>query len=167
MSDELAQMLYEGALAVYQGQRERGRELLMAVLERDEMNEQAWLWLSGAVEDPGDQIIALENVLAINPANDAAREGLALLQSGQAAAPASSWTPPQPLDPNDVRELSCWKCGSALYSVAQFCWNCHAPVHCCNNCTFIPETRCKELQGLTNTMAQAGQNTCPWWRPPE
>ncbi|HEU4324967.1 MAG TPA: tetratricopeptide repeat protein [Roseiflexaceae bacterium] len=169
MSDELARMLYEGALAVSQGRREQGRDLLMAVLERDEMNEQAWLWLSGAVDDPGDQQIALENVLSINPDSQPAREGLALLQSGQSGtrAPASDWVPPPPLDPNDALELSCWKCGSSLYSVAQFCWNCHAPVHACNNCVFIQEVRCKEIQGLTNAVHQAAQNTCPWWRPPQ
>lgn len=169
MSDELAHMLYEGALAVYEGRREQGRELLMALLERDDHIEEAWLWLSGALDDPADQQVALENVLAINPNNQAAQRGLEWITSQQsrptAYVPTGTWTPPPPLDPEDVRELTCWQCGSSLYSVAQFCWQCHAPVHCCNNCYFKPEPRCKELQGLTSTMSQSALNTCPWWRP--
>ena len=66
--------------------------------------------------------------------------------------------------PEEVDELACYQCGASVYSVAAFCWQCHAPVHCCNNCMFRHETRCKELQGLTSTMSQVGRNECPWWR---
>jgi hypothetical protein len=80
MSDErLAELLYEGALALQQGDRGRAMGLLMQVVEADEGNEQAWLWLSGAVDDPEDQRTALENVLALNPENPHARYGLAVL----------------------------------------------------------------------------------------
>ncbi len=175
MNDDLARWLYAGAQALKEGRRDEARTLLMQVLERDEQNEQAWLWLSGAVDDPADQQIALENVLAINPANHAAQEGLRWLQrqtAGPVSPPAptgaasnAEWTPPPPMTDDDVRELLCWECGSSLYSVAQFCWQCHAPVHCCNNCTFRMETRCKEIQGLTSIMSQGTMNRCEWWRP--
>jgi thioredoxin-like negative regulator of GroEL len=72
-------MLYEGALALQQGDKERARELLLQVVEADENAEEAWLWLSGAVDDPEDQRTALENVLALNPENRHARYGLAVL----------------------------------------------------------------------------------------
>ena len=171
MSDDIARMLYDGALAVREGRHADAQGLLMQVIERDEQNEQAWLWLSGAVEDPADQQVALENVLAINPSNLAARRGLDHLRSrygDMAAAPAAArsgeWVPPPPRSPDEVDELTCYQCGASVYSVAAFCWQCHAPVHCCNNCVFRPESRCKELQGLTSTMAQAGRNDCEWWR---
>ena len=74
-------MLYDGAVAVREGRHADAQGLLMQVIESDEQNELAWLWLSGAVEDPADQQVALENVLAINPDNAAARQGLTWLQS--------------------------------------------------------------------------------------
>ncbi|MFN8501246.1 tetratricopeptide repeat protein [Kouleothrix sp.] len=164
MSDDLARLLYDGAVAVREGRRADAQGLLMRVIERDEANELAWLWLSGAVDDPADQQVALENVLALNPGNTAARQGLELLRARQASAPAGEWVPPPPRSADEVDELACYQCGASVYSVAAFCWQCHAPVHCCNNCAFRNETRCKELQGLTSTMAQAGRNQCEWWR---
>lgn len=74
--EQLAEWLYDGAVALRQGDKERALELLMRVVEADEENEAAWLWLSGAVEELEDQQIALENVLAINPENTAAKQGL-------------------------------------------------------------------------------------------
>jgi hypothetical protein len=169
MSDDIVRLLYEGAVAVREGRRADGQGLLLQAIERDEHNELAWLWLSGAMEDPADQQVALENVLAINPSNQAAREGLDWLRqrygdSAHEAAPEAEWVPPPPRGEDDVEQLACWQCGASLYSVAQFCWQCHAAVHCCNNCVFRSEVRCKELQGLTSTMAQVGRNECPWWR---
>jgi hypothetical protein len=174
MNNDIAQMLYDGAVAVREGRHADAQGLLLQVIERDEQNEQAWLWLSGAMEDPADQQVALENVLAINPNNVPARQGLVFLQERygdmSAAAPTSThapageWIPPPPRDDDEVDELACYQCGASVYSVASFCWQCHAPIHCCNNCRFLPETRCKVLQGLTSTMAQAGRNDCPWWR---
>ncbi len=69
----------EGIQAVKAGQREKARALLTQVVEQDEHNEQAWLWLSGAVETDEDRRICLENVLALNPNNTAAQRGLAKL----------------------------------------------------------------------------------------
>jgi Tfp pilus assembly protein PilF len=79
MDQQLATMLYEGALALQQGDKGRARDLLLQVVEADEGLEEAWLWLSGAVDDPEDQRTALENVLALNPENPHARYGIAVL----------------------------------------------------------------------------------------
>ncbi len=79
MDSKLAEMLYEGALALQQGDKGRARELLLQVVEADEGSMEAWLWLSGAVDDPEDQRTALENVLALNPENERARYGISLL----------------------------------------------------------------------------------------
>lgn len=79
MDDQLAEWLYDGAVALTQGDKERARDLLLRVVELDERNEDAWLWLSGAVDDPDDQRTALENVIALNPHNQYALHGLDVL----------------------------------------------------------------------------------------
>ncbi len=79
MDSRLAELLYQGALALQQGDKERARDLLLQVVEADETIADAWLWLSGAVDDPEDQRTALENVLALNPDNPHARYGLQVL----------------------------------------------------------------------------------------
>lgn len=81
MNTHIADKLYQGALAVKEGRLEQAQQLLLEVIEHDENNELAWLWLSGAVADAADQQIALENVLAINPDNQRALDGLAWLQN--------------------------------------------------------------------------------------
>ena len=72
-SDEKLQL---GIAALKAGEKEKARELFMAVIENDENNEQAWLWLSGAVNNHEDKKICLENVLTLNPNNQAAKRGL-------------------------------------------------------------------------------------------
>ena len=80
MSDAFVQeRLRAGITAVKNGDRIQGRALLEAVLEADERNEKAWLWLSGAVDTAEERQICLENVLAINPENALAQKGLAKL----------------------------------------------------------------------------------------
>ena len=78
--------LRAGITAVKNGNRSQGRDLLEKVLEVDERNEQAWLWLSGAVETAEERQICLENVLAINPDNALAKKGLAKLAQASHAA---------------------------------------------------------------------------------
>ncbi len=80
---QIAEWLYDGAIALCKGNREHARELLLKVVEIDETNEEAWLWLSGAVDDPEDQETALLNVLDINPNNTYAKRGLQMLRSQQ------------------------------------------------------------------------------------
>jgi len=74
--EQIAEWLYDGAVALRKGDKERAQELLMKVVEADEANEEAWLWLSGAVTDMEDQETALFNVLDINPNNVYAKRGL-------------------------------------------------------------------------------------------
>jgi thioredoxin-like negative regulator of GroEL len=77
---ETRRLLVEGVQALLAGQREEAQRLLMACVEQDERNEEAWLWLSGAVDDPADVKVALENCLDVNPNNERAKEGLQWLQ---------------------------------------------------------------------------------------
>ena len=64
-------------------QRERARDLLMRVVEQDEENALAWLWLSGVVDGLDDREICLENVLSIEPDNTLAQKGLQVLRQQQ------------------------------------------------------------------------------------
>lgn len=79
MEAQVQEWLYDGVMALLKGERERAQELLLQVVSSDEHNEYGWLWLSGAVDSVEDQQIALENVIAINPNNAYAQQGLALL----------------------------------------------------------------------------------------
>lgn len=89
--DDVNQLLKKGIQALKAGQREQARALLMQVIEVDEENERAWLWLSGAVETDEERQICLENVLTLNPQNKVAQKGLAKLK---AAAPPETVLPP-------------------------------------------------------------------------
>ncbi len=86
---ELSQMLERGIAAAKAGDREMARDLLMRVVERDERNVKAWLWLSEVVDTPDDREVCLENVLTLEPGHRAAQRGLALLRQ-ENAAPAHS-----------------------------------------------------------------------------
>lgn len=97
-------MLREGVNALKVGRREEARALLLRAVELDQFNEEAWLWLSGVLDSLEDQRTALENVLAINPNNDRARQGLDYIQlqlgnSGSAPAPTPSFAPVAPAAP--------------------------------------------------------------------
>jgi hypothetical protein len=62
----------------------------------DPYHEDGWLWLSGVVDSPEDQRTCLENVLAVNPANEKARKGLEFLSGKRPANPAPEPSPPPP-----------------------------------------------------------------------
>ena len=96
-------MLKDGIQAVQRGDRVRGREMLLQVVAADETSEPAWLWLSQVVDDPADRLVALDNVLTLNPANAAAREAAQALreQLGLAEPPL----PPPPSEPPPVPQL--------------------------------------------------------------
>jgi cell division septation protein DedD len=74
--------LGEAIAYIGRGDREIGRQMLEEILEEDEVNEKAWLWLSSVVESDEDREICLENVLTLNPDNRVAQKSLEALQSG-------------------------------------------------------------------------------------
>lgn len=69
-------LLRDGIAAAKARERDRARELLMQAVELDEGNATAWMWLSSVVDDLDDREVCLENVLALEPSNAAARRGL-------------------------------------------------------------------------------------------
>ena len=98
MSDPLQQ----GIVAARAGRREEARALLMQVVEGDERNEQAWLWLAGVVDTPDDIRTCLQNVLDLNPTNQQAQQGLAWVEKRYGPSlppPEPSFSPsPQPTE---------------------------------------------------------------------
>ncbi|HEU5102751.1 MAG TPA: zinc ribbon domain-containing protein, partial [Roseiflexaceae bacterium] len=108
MTDSL---LDQGISAAITGRREEARALLAQVVEADDQNEQAWLWLSGLVDDPEDIRTCLENVLHLNPDNAKAQQGMAWLEQrhglGRSPAAVASSAPalvPATGAPNQVAE---------------------------------------------------------------
>lgn len=95
----MSEKLEAGVEALKAGQRARAQELLIEVVEQDQENVAAWLWLSSAMDDPEERQICLENVLALDPDNELAQQGLALLAEQQAAAPPRPVPEPEPEAP--------------------------------------------------------------------
>ncbi len=92
-------LLQQGIVAARAGRREEARALLMQVVESDERNEQAWLWLAGVVDAPEDIRTCLQNALDLNPANQQAQQGLAWVEKRYGPPvplPELSFPPPLP-----------------------------------------------------------------------
>lgn len=164
MSEEFSQLLQEGIAAAKAGDKARARQLLLQALTLDERNEQAWLWLSGVADDTDEARTCLENVLALNPANERARQGLAWIQSMTAAQPAgpaasasAAWHTPPPIEEQIATEVpmplvaakeqeeegpqapenrvSCPACGALNFDFADKCVKCGFPLTVqCVNC---------------------------------
>jgi tetratricopeptide (TPR) repeat protein len=138
-------LLQQAIAAAKAGNRSAARDLLLQVVSDDERNEQAWLWLSGVVDDPAEQRIALENVLEINPRNASALKGMAWLDAHhprpkpapaeppQAPEPPAAQAPPEPparklppvvysMLPEDSN--ACPFCGAATMPSQQSCAFC-------------------------------------------
>lgn len=74
--------------AAQAGERAEARRLLTQVVEADETNEQAWLWLADAVDTTAERRICLENVLTLHPQHPYAQQALAVLSEAEGVAPA-------------------------------------------------------------------------------
>lgn len=98
-SFQVEQWLRQGISAAKAGDVERAYELLLKVVDVDEYNEQAWMWLSSVAENDADREVCLENVLAINPDNKLAKAGLVHLRT-------TTTPPPPPLEPELEEDLS-------------------------------------------------------------
>jgi len=101
MTANVEGMINAAKQAIKSGNKTEARTLLERALEIEEYNEDAWMWLSAAVDTPEEQRTCLENVLVINPENEQAQKGLAKL--GGASAPAPPFPPP-PSAPAFVEE---------------------------------------------------------------
>ncbi len=126
--------LQEGITAVKENRPEQARLLLLKVIDADEDNERGWLWLSQVVEDTADKRTCLENVLALNPENAAARRMLAGLDNGvTAVTPATTAQPPQIVYQQDEQFDDVWSrnvplcgyCAAQITAEDMRCPACH------------------------------------------
>ncbi len=72
----IAALLRDGIAVARKGQHAQARRLFEAVLRLDARNEEAILWWAGLAQDPQVTLIALAQVLKINPHNQRARAGM-------------------------------------------------------------------------------------------
>ncbi|HTP08075.1 MAG TPA: tetratricopeptide repeat protein [Anaerolineae bacterium] len=86
-TDEINLWLTDGIAAAKAGKRAEARDLLLRVVNADENNVRAWLWLSGVVTTLEDREVCLQNVLALDPVNEAAQRGLAKVRAEIEATP--------------------------------------------------------------------------------
>lgn len=59
-----------------QNEREKARALLRELIQEDSNFEDAWLWMSVAVDSLDQSSVCLDNVLRVNPANHYAASAL-------------------------------------------------------------------------------------------
>lgn len=78
-TSQVQSWLEAGIAAAKTGDRKQAYSLLRQVVDADEGNEKAWLWLSEVAETAENRRICLENVLTLNPHNQVAKRGLAKL----------------------------------------------------------------------------------------
>ncbi len=95
------QLFREGVAAIRAGDKQTGREKLTQVVERDQLHEEAWMWLGDAVEERDERIVCLENALTINPRNEAVRRRLEALgvETEPPVTPEPEAPPPAPPEP--------------------------------------------------------------------
>ena len=74
--DDLNALLQEGIALARNGQRDQAREIFEQVIQADDLNEMAWMWMATVLEHDAQRREALEIVLEINSANAEAREAL-------------------------------------------------------------------------------------------
>ena len=99
------ELVAQGREALLAGDRERARALLTTAVERDSSSEDGWMWLSGTLSDPAEMAECLHRVLALNPENQQAREGLEWLAAeyGPVPSPPVEAATPDPVVAPEIR----------------------------------------------------------------
>jgi hypothetical protein len=77
---EASRLFQRGVAAARGGQRRVAAVLLGRAVQLNPRHELGWLWLSGVLEKPNEIAFCLRSVLAVNPHNERARQGLAWLE---------------------------------------------------------------------------------------
>ncbi len=94
MTSNIEGLIREGVAALKDGRKDEALALLTRATELDEHSEEAWLWLSAVVDSVENQQICLENVLAINPSNTRALQGLEVIKKNLGTRPSTPEVPP-------------------------------------------------------------------------
>jgi tetratricopeptide (TPR) repeat protein len=107
-----------GIEAAKAGENDKARRLLEQVIEADQTNETAWLWLSAVVDTREEKIKCLETALNLNPVNQDAITALEWLRSGVVSGP-----PPEV----ETERVFCGRCGTVNTVEDNFCRQCGHP----------------------------------------
>lgn len=121
---DLDETLQRGIAAARAGQKETARTLLLQVVEADETQIQGWLWLSEVVDGPEDKEVCLENILALDPHNVFAQDGLARLRAEKAGAARAT-----PQDDEFDNEWLCPYCAALTGEADEICPNCRQALY--------------------------------------
>ncbi|GAB4435348.1 MAG: hypothetical protein Kow00120_02140 [Anaerolineae bacterium] len=101
--DDLQALLRTGIQAARDGKKRVARRIFEQVLEIDDRNELAWMWMASVVETPQKRRICLENALAINPDNARARAALEKLGGSRPQGTSSRHARPKAQTPAPPR----------------------------------------------------------------
>ena len=74
--EELNNLLRQGIELARTGNKALAREIFEQVIQADEFNEMAWMWMAAVARNNAERREALEIVLEINPQNENARKAL-------------------------------------------------------------------------------------------
>lgn len=117
---QFEEYLRDGVTAAKAGQRRLAQSLLERALYIKNNDARPYIWLSATTDDPREQIEYLEKAVAVDPANAAARRGLALLTGKiepQKLMPEGAGMErgslPREVEANG-KALSCPKCGGRM-----------------------------------------------------
>lgn len=89
MVGQIESLLEKGIQAARSNDKRRAQDILTHVIEIDQYNEKAWLWLSSVVDTSADKEVCLENTLLINPDNTYAAMGLQHIRQQDKSSPPS------------------------------------------------------------------------------
>lgn len=81
----LEQLMQLGIQSAKQGHKQNARMIFQQILDADQQNERAWLWMAAVAETPTDRIRYLNTVLRINPNNATALRELSQQRKKQAS----------------------------------------------------------------------------------
>ncbi len=119
--DEYEDTLRSGITAAKNGSKRLARRLLERAADMRAGDARPWLWLTEITDDPDEKRHCLEQAVAIDPYNAAARRGLALLTGklqadeilpqGESVQPSQS---DEPVQAKTKQSFACPQCGGTV-----------------------------------------------------
>ncbi|PDW03843.1 hypothetical protein [Candidatus Viridilinea mediisalina] len=103
---DLEQLLQTGVVAARSGKRVAARALFLALSREHPHDLRVWQGLAATAAHPDEQRMALEQIIALDPQHQRAREALARLQPPIAPVPAPAAPAPPPPPPPPVAEVA-------------------------------------------------------------
>lgn len=170
MIGQIESLLQKGIEAARAGDRKRAYDIFVHVIELDQRNEQAWLWLSSVADSRADKEVCLENVLLINPDSTYAAMGLKHLRQqpeeydarpsvlprlGGPRPPVRPEKPGAPAEPPPAVRV-CPHCGFHNPGWAYLCDRCGANVRAISTREVMAASSAREHYAITLLEAWGG-----------